>query len=414
MQSFFQKIHALTDLARDFYESTYNGVLEQGRVAMQARWDIFCTVVDNYGDIGVTWRLARQLAAEYPVCVRLWVDDLAAFAAICPAADAGLDVQVQQQVEVRRWPQQWQNPSLPDVLIEAFGCTLPDALVAQMGAAEQKPLWLNLEYLSAESWVTGCHGLPSPQGRGLNKFFFFPGFVAGTGGLLRERQVLAQRQAFQADAAAQQAFLRRLGVRPKAGAQRISLFAYEKPDLAQWLQVLAQSAQATQLLVPVGRVLADVERALGEVGLAAGDVRCLGSLEVTVLPFVSQQDYDRLLWCCDFNAIRGEDSFVRAQWAGRPFVWHIYKQEHSAHLEKLEAFMALYQRSMSEPVAEAFSRFWQAWNTEQGSAEAWLALQPYRAALQQQAENWCVEQSLQPDLAQALVQFYQNWLSCAA
>ncbi|WP_187492385.1 elongation factor P maturation arginine rhamnosyltransferase EarP, partial [Pantoea agglomerans] len=26
---------------------------------MKVTWDIFCTVVDNYGDIGVTWRLAR-------------------------------------------------------------------------------------------------------------------------------------------------------------------------------------------------------------------------------------------------------------------------------------------------------------------------------------------------------------------
>ena len=43
-------------------------------------WDIFCTVVDNYGDIGVCWRLARQLAAEHGFAVRLWVDDLASFA----------------------------------------------------------------------------------------------------------------------------------------------------------------------------------------------------------------------------------------------------------------------------------------------------------------------------------------------
>jgi hypothetical protein len=27
--------------------------------AMQLHWDIFCRVIDNFGDIGVCWRLAH-------------------------------------------------------------------------------------------------------------------------------------------------------------------------------------------------------------------------------------------------------------------------------------------------------------------------------------------------------------------
>ena len=27
-------------------------------------WDIFCQVIDNHGDVGVCWRLARELAAR--------------------------------------------------------------------------------------------------------------------------------------------------------------------------------------------------------------------------------------------------------------------------------------------------------------------------------------------------------------
>ncbi|MBY0444112.1 MAG: elongation factor P maturation arginine rhamnosyltransferase EarP, partial [Burkholderiales bacterium] len=38
------------------------------------RWDIFCRVIDNYGDIGVCWRLARQLSFEHGFAVRLMVD----------------------------------------------------------------------------------------------------------------------------------------------------------------------------------------------------------------------------------------------------------------------------------------------------------------------------------------------------
>ncbi|NWD52933.1 elongation factor P maturation arginine rhamnosyltransferase EarP, partial [Pseudomonas gingeri] len=74
---------------------------------MPANWDIFCTVVDNYGDIGVTWRLARQLVAEHGLAVRLWVDDLRAFERLCPELDIECEQQIQEGVEVRRWSSEW-------------------------------------------------------------------------------------------------------------------------------------------------------------------------------------------------------------------------------------------------------------------------------------------------------------------
>ena len=184
---------------------------------MRVTWDIFCSVVDNYGDIGVTWRLARQLAAEHGLDVRLWVDDLAAFVRVCPSADVQLAEQCQQGVSVRHWPVDWQPVTPAAVVIEAFACTLPPAYVAALASAAQPVLWLNLEYLSAEDWVAGCHGLPSPQGNGVQKFFFFPGFVEGTGGVLRETNLLARRDSFRQDPTAQQAFLHGLGVHPAPG-----------------------------------------------------------------------------------------------------------------------------------------------------------------------------------------------------
>lgn len=378
-----------------------------------ASWDIFCSVVDNYGDIGVTWRLARQLAAEHGHRVRLWVDEPAAFVALCPQADAGLACQVVAGVEVCHWAADWQPRALADVVIEAFGCTLPQALVADMRAAERQPLWLNLEYLSAEDWVVGCHGLPSPQGQGLRKYFFFPGFVAGTGGLLRERELLARRQAFQADEAARRAFLAGVGVTVQA--RLISLFAYENPGLGEWLDALVADAQPTQLLVPRGRILGDLRQWLGETAeLEPGFVARRGNLQLQVLPFVSQDDYDRLLWCCDFNAVRGEDSFVRAQWAGRPLLWHIYPQQEDAHWDKLEAFLALYRQGLSAGAGQALQQLWRAWNAGTGMGEAWLAAQRHWPEWQEHAQSWCAEQASRPDLAAALEQFYQNSLSCAA
>jgi uncharacterized repeat protein (TIGR03837 family) len=377
---------------------------------MKTRWDIFCTVVDNFGDIGVTWRLARQLVAEHGLAVRLWVDDLRAFERLCPEIDIHAAKQRQHDVEVRQWPAEWEPTEAADVVIAAFACQLPSAYMDAMVEREKSPLWMNLDYLSAEDWVIGCHGLPSVKYKSVQKFFFFPGFQKGTGGLLRERGLLEQRRQFQQNPQAQREFLQGLGIDPAPGAQLISLFAYENTGLASWLDGMAGDSTSTHLLVPEGRILGDVERWLGVQGLAAGAVHVRDALTVQVLPFVRQDQYDRLLWCCDFNAVRGEDSFVRAQWAGRPFLWHIYQQEEDIHLDKLEAFLELYVKGLSSPAREAISGLWRAWNAGEKIADHWQFTRKHWPELKKHAEAWCQEQALQADLATALVQFYGNWI----
>lgn len=377
---------------------------------MKARWDIFCSVVDNYGDIGVTWRLARQLVAEHRCEVRLWVDDLRAFERMCPEVNVQLDQQWQEGVQVRHWPADWPQTQSADVVIAAFACQLPPDYMETMAACERTPLWMNLDYLSAEDWVVGCHRLPSVKFKGVQKYFFFPGFRPGTGGLLREAGLLEQRQVFQQDVAAQQQFLHSLGVVTAAGVRLMSLFAYENAGLAGWLDVLAADGQATHLLVPEGRILGDVQRWLGVERLAAGDIHQREALTVQVIAFVRQEQYDRLLWCCDFNAVRGEDSFVRAQWAGRPLLWHIYRQDEDIHLDKLDAFLALYTAALSPAAKVAVVTLWQAWNADGDMAQAWKMLLEHWPELNQHAQTWCLEQGLQADLATALVQFYESWI----
>ncbi|WP_394359068.1 elongation factor P maturation arginine rhamnosyltransferase EarP [Metapseudomonas boanensis] len=374
------------------------------------KWDIFCNVVDNFGDIGVTWRLARQLVADHGQSVRLWVDEPAVFAPLCPGADPMAESQWQQGVEIRHWRKEWPGAEPADVVIEAFACQLPAPYLAEMAARELRPHWLNLEYLSAEEWVAGCHGLPSFQSNGLLKYFYFPGFTPDTGGLLREAGLIERRCAFQADPAARREFLQSLGVPLQEGAQLISLFAYENPALSGWLDQLASGQRPVQLLVPVGRVLGDVASWLGENSLVAGAHLRRGSVSIHVLPFVSQDDYDRLLWSCELNAVRGEDSFVRAQWAGRPFLWHIYQQEADAHWEKLEAFLDLYLQELSPSAGLALAEAWRAWNGGEGMAEAWAALAVQWPELQRHAEQWCTVQAGQTDLATGLVQFCTNSL----
>jgi uncharacterized repeat protein (TIGR03837 family) len=166
--------------------------------------DLFCTVVDNYGDIGIASRLARQLYDEQGVQVRLWVDDLLAFNRL----HADLSVQMESQrwhgVEVRHWVSAFPDVTPHDLVIEAFACKLPESFERAMAARVVKPVWINLEYLSAEKWVEECHGLPSPHSSlPLTKYFFFPGFAHGTGGLLREQGLAETIRNFQADRAAQ-------------------------------------------------------------------------------------------------------------------------------------------------------------------------------------------------------------------
>ncbi|WP_263224043.1 elongation factor P maturation arginine rhamnosyltransferase EarP [Pseudomonas alabamensis] len=377
---------------------------------MSATWDIFCKVVDNFGDIGVTWRLARQLAEEHALSVRLWVDDPQAFGRLCPRADVTAAVQHLEGVTVCRWEDTWPAMDTADVVIAAFGCRLPPAYLDALSARAVPALLINLEYLSAEPWVEGCHGLWSPQGNGLRMLFFFPGFTAKTGGLLREATLLTQRQALQDEASVREAFLARLGIHPAPGARLLSLFAYENPQVGNWLTALAEDAQPSHLLVPEGRVIGDVQAWLGASIPQAGTPVVRGSLTLQVLPFLSQDDYDRLLWSCDFNAVRGEDSFVRAQWAARPLLWHIYVQEEQAHLDKLEAFLAQYLQEAPAPLAEAVANLWRTWNTNQDMGQAWRQLSPHWDAWRAHAWQWSAAQAARPDLAMALVQFYRNWL----
>ena len=108
--------------------------------------------------------------------------------------------------------------------------------------------------------------------------------------------------------------------------------------------------------------------------------------------------------------MRGEESFIRAQWAGRPLVWHIYPQEDDAHWDKLHAFLDLYAHELSPTANAALREFWRAWNAGQGAGEAWTALVREYPTLLQHAEAWTHEQVANGDLAGKLVFFYTDWL----
>lgn len=365
--------------------------------------DIFCAVVDNYGDIGVCWRLAKQLAAEQGLAVRLWVDDLASFRKLCPEVVPTLPVQQCRGVEIRHWGIPFAEVVPAQLVIEAFACVLPERYVLAMAAQAHKPVWLNLEYLSAEDWVGGCHGLPSPHpDLPLIKYFFFPGFTRETGGLLLEQGLLARRDAFLADTLTQEKYWQALGVPARqTGEVRVSLFSYENPAVQGLLAAWAAGEQPLTCLVPEGRVLPQVASFFGLQQLFSGDVVQNGRLRVHVLPFVEQEEYDKLLWACDCNFVRGEDSCVRAQWAGKPFIWHIYPQHDGVHMKKMRALLDRYCIGLEPDSARPLRALWEVWNAGEAAglgvltspAQPWNDFLIHQSTLRQQANLWAQQLS---------------------
>ena len=331
-------------------------------------WDIFCKVVDNYGDIGVCWRLAADLASRGRR-VRLWVDDPRALGWMAPGAANGS----WPGVEVLGWDRAHARPFVSglapaDVWVEGFGCDIPEPMVQcrfNDATGERphvaKPAWINLEYLSAQLYAERSHGLPSPVLRGPaaghTRYFFFPGFSECTGGLLREPDLASRQAAFDRGR-----WLAEQGVAWR-GERLICLFCYEPTALAQLLHHLATGPVATRLLITTGRAAGAVQ----QISSAAG-VSCLpqsfgagDALSIHYLRALSQLDFDHLLWACDLNFVRGEDSLVRAIWARKPFVWQAYPQDDDAHRDKVEALLNVFD---APPSWRAFHRTWNGYGSD--------------------------------------------------
>lgn len=373
----------------------------------RATWDVFCRVIDNHGDVGVCWRLAADLAAR-GIAVRLWIDDARALAWMAPTGRSG--------VAVLPWPatDDVSNAvgSPAEVVVEAFGCGLPEPYLQLMSRRQETstaPVWINLEYLTAESYAERSHRLPSPcsQGpaRGLTSWFFYPGFTPGTGGLLRETELLQRQAAFD-----RAGWLAAHGIAPRSGERLVSLFCYANANLPDLLRTLA--GQPTLLLTTPGPATEQVAQALADAGHS-------DRLRSQPLPWLTQTDYDHLLWSCDLNFVRGEDSLVRAIWAARPFVWQIYPQDDGAHALKLAAFHSRHFGAVEPGGSAAIARLSRCWNGLERPAaaasdspgatvpDAWSVLNspPAMAAWAAHCAAWRIELLAQPDLVTQLLAF---------
>ena len=296
---------------------------------------LFCTVIDNFGDIGVSWRLAQELRQRLGWQVHLWLDNLAALQAIAPDAPAALPC-AHQGIQLHAWQEaqhaDLDNAPAPDLVMETFACALPPNVHAIIQT--HRPVWLNWEYLSAEDWAIRTHAMPSLQANGCEKYFWQMGFVPESGGLLREADYVEQMDAFTQRQPENTPS-------PETAALHIFAFGYASDVWQKWAAALAEQEREI-VLHCAGKPLQTSLSAWGNVS---------GSLKIINQNFVPQAQFDRALWAADVLIVRGEDSFVRAQLAGKPFFWHIYPQAEAAHLDKLAAFWHTHHRHAAPTAA---------------------------------------------------------------
>ncbi|AFZ83516.1 conserved hypothetical protein of the DUF2331 family [Candidatus Kinetoplastibacterium blastocrithidii TCC012E] len=291
--------------------------------------DIFCKIIDNYGDIGFCWRLAKHLSCEYKWSIRLIVDDLCAFSCIEKTLDISANSQIVQDINIMKWNVSLENSLTPsDIILETFSCDIPNAFKKIMLLDIRRFIWINIEYLSAEQWVEDCHLLSSNLSNGLKKTFFFPGFTSKTGGLIVEQDFLKNKKSLKESIYNQEDFLKSLGIKHKRSEFLFCLlFCY--PD------------------APVNDLIRSMKLLNKKIVLIANDqslfinANSTNNLKLVLIPFIDQDSFDKLICCMDINFIRGEDSFVRALLSGNPLIWNIYKQENNTHIDKLKSWLNL-------------------------------------------------------------------------
>ena len=372
------------------------------RTGRKPRCDLFCSVVDNYGDAGVCWRLALELATVSGWSVRLVIDRPEILSGWCLPSTNGASGTAVGNVEIVDWTDPTYSAEVSDIVIEAFGCRLPDCHVQAMRARKFAPVWINLEYLSAEDWVESCHGLPSPDPEtGLAKHFFFPGFTERTGGVLRERGFEMLALEFQSPARRLDFLTRMVGPVDQDDIP-ISVFCYAGSALSEL--IATSGATHPEEKRPLWLLTEPVAKAGIDLPAGATD-------RIRVLPFLTQPDYDRLLLSCALNFVRGEDSFVRAQHATRPFVWQAYRQQDDTHLIKLDAFLTRYLAKAPDALREVVRSVWVPWNCNTSIPEvAWKAFLQHAPAIEAHNQQWSECLGSMGSLAENLAKFCESRL----
>jgi len=383
------------------------------------RVHVYCRVIDHLGDVGASLRLARELA-QRGYRLRLYCDrpDLAyalhgaqgempapgsqppPVRPVTASRNVSVGARKHPLVEICAWPGDEDLPAAFDapahLIISAFGCELPAQVrttLAPPGLVQSQhevsgesmdtssPLWIHLDYLSAEDWVGSFHGRLSIKPDGARQIFVFPGFDAKSAGLpgsaprrepgVHPKVTLALNQ-----------------MSPEAPAENrgstlsIFAYAYAHAKLGPWSASITRAFRKRKrgkagghptatLTIPVAHE--DQWPSL-KTWLAAE------SLGLTLLAQCPQLLWDERLAASDLLLVRGEDSWVFAMRSGVPWLWQPYPQEPQTLQRKLAALLGRMEECLAELPA------WSAWKT---ALLAWgLARMPPDDALDVLMQRW--------------------------
>jgi uncharacterized repeat protein (TIGR03837 family) len=316
-----------------------------------------CKVIDFFGDIGVAWRIAKQLKVDFNIEVHLLVDDLVTTKRLIPSIDLSLQKQTINGINICHCDFSEDSTSLPpppDFLFNVFNIDLPHSYKTLIKRKKSK--YIVIEYLSAEPWVDNFHLKPSidPQS-GLIKTYFYPGFTNQTGGLIREKGLFLRREAF--DQSRRKKLIQSLGGDPNLYS--ISLFYYPIQKIEVFLDVIDHINKPAQFFIP--QYLFDLLKLKNNYQF----------IHIIPYPFLNHDDFDNLLWSCDLNFVRGEDSWTRAIWAGKPFIWQPYIQENNIHLIKLKAFLKRYYEACDQDLSEILIKIHDDWSNNKFNEVLW-------------------------------------------
>lgn len=325
--------------------------------------DIFCHVIDNFGDAGVVYRFAKEFKKLNPQCnTRVFIDNLETLHSIIPEIKASEPIQQYQQITFIDSsfisPQNIEDLGIADVLVEAFACEIPQPVMDI--AVFKSKIIINLEYLSAEKWVEGYHLKQSLLNKGTaKKFFFMPGFTTTTGGVIIDSDVTKKRENYQTNRNKlfNELHEKHIGLTLQNTESSLfgTVFSYER-GFDNFLEDLTKINKDVYLMVFGQKSHNSMKAALKRADKTIdGRYIKYNNIHISLFPLISQQIYDSLLCCCDFNLIRGEDSLVRAICAAKPFIWNAYLQDNRYQKVKVNAFLENFQQYFED--SEVFNRY---------------------------------------------------------
>lgn len=348
---------------------------------------LLCKVVDNYGDIGFVYRLARSLSqiADDSVSLRIVVSDLISFSKMAPLVKTDRAFQKVNLFGKSEWEvYDWNNDSVckeaftqkePEVILECFQCGRPDWLEEILFAPDRSNTVhvVNVEYLTAEDYADDFHLLNSlTRSSHVRKINFMPGFTSKTGGLVLDEPFVSYMHK-------RSEALKVLG-REKWTAGT-SLSSEQPADSAHQYNVLVFSYEREYESVVKALVSYQEERRAKDKdfciniflasGLSSAPFKKAAAalnapLNVIELPFINQNTWDALLTLMDFSFVRGEDSLSRACLSSVPFVWHAYLQDEEYQLVKVKALLERMKPFFNAETYALLKKYWLLYNINQG------------------------------------------------